>query len=189
MGYTALSQAASIYTWHDADGVQQFSDTCPPSEACEVKRIGGVQQPAPAKAQVRQQDTPANNLNAHNQSTATIANSHSSDATIGNSSKSSIAVGDVSYTGEAVAEGDGQSVGLVLAWNHLPESNTAGYRVYYAPVGESFQPVGQGVNVGKATSFVFTSVANGERYYFKVAAYDDSGHEHFFSNTVFKDVP
>ena len=189
-----MANAATIYTWRDADGIPQYSDTCPASEACKVKRIG-----AGASEQVPGNGAKSSQHNAAESSADSDAGTvnENGNANLGDASpdantkqnRDAISMGEVSVTGGGASDAKANSVGLHLAWQNLADTELAGYRVYYAPAGASFQPPGQGVNVGKATSFVITGVTSGTRYYFKVTAYDASGNERVSSNTVYKDVP
>ena len=194
LSVVATADAATIYTWRDADGVQQYSDTCPAGAACAVMRIGaGASELTSGKAVQPAHDIAANSSAESETVTANESgNAKSGDASPEantNQTRETISMGDASVTGGSGSDAQGTSVGLLLTWGNLVETNPAGYRVYYAPAGASFQPPGQGVNVGKATSYVITGVTSGARYYFKVSAYDASGNETVSSNTVYKDVP
>ena len=77
-----------------------------------------------------------------------------------------------------------------LSWNAVTAVNLAGYRVYYGTTpGAYFQAVGQGLDVGNATTYTITDLSSGTRYYFAATAYDTSNNESAFSNEVFKDLP
>ncbi len=184
--------AASLFAWRDANGVQQYSDTCPAGEECEVKRIG-VSGQAPEKLTPNPQHVLATNGNGSgNNSTANGSDARPGDGSAdssANGTSGKINIGEVTFTGDVAADHEGNGVGLLLAWKELAKSDAVGYRVYFAPAGSHFQPTGQGVNVGNATSYVITAVTSGTRYYFKITAYDASGNERAFSNTVYKDVP
>jgi VCBS repeat protein/FG-GAP repeat protein/fibronectin type III domain protein len=76
-----------------------------------------------------------------------------------------------------------------LAWDAVTDPTLSGYRIYYGTApGTYLQPVGQGLNVGKATTFTVTGLSRGTRYYFAATAYGPSG-ESTSSNEVFKDIP
>ena len=63
-----------------------------------------------------------------------------------------------------------------LAWNANIETDISGYRVYYGNAsGNYIQGTAQGINVGKATTFVVSGLTSGQRYFFVVTAYDTSG--------------
>ncbi|HVY07563.1 MAG TPA: Ig-like domain-containing protein [Burkholderiales bacterium] len=77
-----------------------------------------------------------------------------------------------------------------LAWDASGASNLGGYRLYYGTTsGKYLQALGQGVNVGKTTSYTVTGLTKGTRYYFAVTAYTTSGTESSYSNEAFKDIP
>ncbi|MDL1888975.1 hypothetical protein FBQ96_05245, partial [Nitrospirales bacterium NOB] len=61
-----------------------------------------------------------------------------------------------------------------LAWNANSETDLAGYKVYW---GTSSGRYGSPVDVGKATSYLFSNLKVGSTYYFAVTAYDQSGNE------------
>lgn len=77
-----------------------------------------------------------------------------------------------------------------LNWGANSEPDLSGYRVYYGTApGEYAQSFGQGINVGKQTSYVVSDLASGQKYYFAVTAYDTSGNESDYSNEVSKNIP
>jgi len=187
----ATARAEPMYTWRDANGVKQYSDVCPPGEGCEAMRIGVSGQPAanqtrPQTAIVRSGRSSGND--SENTTGGAEFGEASGDAGAKRAS-GKISIGDVSFTGGSSADQAGNGVGLLLAWKKLSDADAVGYRVYFAPAGSPLQPVGQGVNVGSATNYVITGVTSGTRYYFRITAYDASGSERVFSNTVYKDVP
>lgn len=55
--------------------------------------------------------------------------------------------------------------------------------------GAYVQSIGQGINVGYATTHTLTGLSSGTRYYFAVTAYGKSSSESGFSNVVHKDFP
>ncbi|NJM55824.1 MAG: fibronectin type III domain-containing protein [Verrucomicrobiae bacterium] len=83
-----------------------------------------------------------------------------------------------------------QSAGAVgtamLAWNRNPESNVAGYRVYYGSKAGSYSQV---VDVGNQIQAEIVNLAPGNVYYFVVTAYNTSGDESMPSAEVFKVMP
>src|SRR6266568_3332701 len=77
-----------------------------------------------------------------------------------------------------------------LAWDAVTVSALNGYRVYFGTApGTYLQPVGQGINVGNATTYTVMGLASGTRYYFAVTDFDTLGQESSYSNEVFKDIP
>jgi fibronectin type 3 domain-containing protein len=75
-----------------------------------------------------------------------------------------------------------------LGWE--PVAGAAGYRLYYGTTqgGPYFQSLGNGVEMGDATSYTMAGLAGRTRYYFVVTAFNATN-ESAFSNEVFKDVP
>ncbi|MDR1586705.1 MAG: fibronectin type III domain-containing protein [Treponema sp.] len=72
------------------------------------------------------------------------------------------------------AAGDG---GVRLSWKSSPDSDTAGYLVYYGEArgeyfGENAAPGASPINAGKRNSLFVEGLKNGVLYYFAVAAYD-----------------
>ena len=62
----------------------------------------------------------------------------------------------------------------------------AGYRVYFGITsGSYFQPFGQGVEVGKVTSYTVKGLTPGTPYYFAVTT-QVGGHESRYSNEASK---
>ena len=77
-----------------------------------------------------------------------------------------------------------------LAWDAVTDPTVIGYRIYYGTApGTYLQSVGQGLNVGKATTFTVTGLSSGTRYYFATTAYDTLNKESTYSDEVFKDIP
>jgi chitodextrinase len=52
-----------------------------------------------------------------------------------------------------------------------------------------FQPFGQGIHAGNATTYTITGLASGIRYYFALTAIGASNNESSYSNEVFKVIP
>ena len=77
-----------------------------------------------------------------------------------------------------------------LTWDAVTVPSLNGYRVYFGTApGTYLQPVGQGINVGNATTYTVMGLASGTRYYFAVTDFDTLGQESSYSNEVFKDIP
>ena len=88
---------------------------------------------------------------------------------------------------------------LELSWNENPESDTAGYKIYYDTDGPGFPYSGTGllqgdapIDVGEALNYTLTSVPDGV-YHFGLTAYDSDrdgqddqteGNESWFSDDV-----
>jgi fibronectin type 3 domain-containing protein len=70
---------------------------------------------------------------------------------------------------------------VTLAWDPNPETDLAGYRVYYGTASRSYS---QTNSAGNVTTNVVGGLATGITYYFAVTAYNTSGLESDFSNEV-----
>ena len=184
--------AASMFTWRDANGVLQFSDTCPAGEDCIEKPIGSsahAGSPVTSKRGVivKEQGEGRVELSAVANVSPNDADEER-DAGLGRT-------GDVTQPGDgagsrfgaSTVQGDG--VGLMLSWGRLTDTTPAGYRIYYARAGSTLPAVGKGIDVGKATTFVLRTATTGARYKFKISAYDEAGNEVFFSNVIYKTMP
>jgi hypothetical protein len=69
-------------------------------------------------------------------------------------------------------------------------TDLSGYRLYYGTTpGNYLQAYGQGISVGKNTSYTLMGLSGRTRYYFAVTAFDTSGKESNYSNEAFKDIP
>ncbi|MCG3113116.1 MAG: DNRLRE domain-containing protein [Candidatus Manganitrophus sp. SB1] len=71
-----------------------------------------------------------------------------------------------------------------LTWNTNTEADLAGYRVYFGTASRTYGP---SINVGKATSYTLTGLAN-RTHFFAVTAYDTAGNESAFSVEVSKSI-
>ncbi len=67
-----------------------------------------------------------------------------------------------------------------LSWNPSPDSDIAGYKLYYGVESPPYDTV---IDLGNHTSYTVNGLLPGT-YYFAVTAYDTSGIESAFSNTV-----
>ncbi len=77
-----------------------------------------------------------------------------------------------------------------LAWDAVSDPNVSGYRVYYGTApGVYLQQPGQGVAVGKVTTYTIQGLKSGTRYYFAVSAVSTSNVESALSNEVSKLLP
>ena len=80
-----------------------------------------------------------------------------------------------------------------LTWDPIPSTTTGyGYKIYYDSdySGPPYDGTGltQGnspVDAGNTTSFTLTGFA-GAKYYFAVTAYDNRGHESWYSNQLIR---
>jgi len=187
----APAAAASMFTWRDSNGVQQFSDRCPDGENCSEKRVAGSRSALRIPTAVRSFWNDAVRI-----SPVRLANTgtrpHDADEASDsnqNAAGDSVRPGSGMGSGFNVGNGPGDGVGLLLSWSGLTDPPPAGYRVYYARAGSTFPVPGQGIDVGKAMTFVLRSAASGARYTFKISAYDNAGNEIVFSNVFYKTVP
>ncbi len=99
---------------------------------------------------------------------------------------------DLNWQVAGVGGGDSSTSpnSAALAWDAVTDPTFSGYRIYYGTApGTYLQSVGQGLNVGKATTFTVTGLSSGTRYYFATTAYDTLNRESTYSDEVFKDIP
>ncbi|HOM28226.1 MAG TPA: fibronectin type III domain-containing protein [Deltaproteobacteria bacterium] len=83
-------------------------------------------------------------------------------------------------------QADLDAASLLVTWNRNPETDIAGYRVYYGTRSGAFDHVAK---AGNATSHTIQNVATGVTYYVAVSAYDTSGNESPRSATLSVYVP
>lgn len=77
-----------------------------------------------------------------------------------------------------------------LAWDAVTDPNVSGYRVYYGTApGVYLQQPGQGIAVGKVTTYTIQGLKSGLTYYFAVSAINSSNVESALSNEVSKLLP
>jgi hypothetical protein len=79
--------------------------------------------------------------------------------------------------------GTGHAAQVTLAWDRNTETDLAGYRVYY---GTGARVYNWFIDVGNATTYTVTGLADGSTYYFAATAYDSSGFESTYSGEVSK---
>jgi hypothetical protein len=78
-----------------------------------------------------------------------------------------------------------------LFWSSNMEPDLAGYNVYYGPSSSAYTDV---INVGltgspDSPSYTINALADGQTYYFAIAAYDSFGNQSSFSQEVSKFIP
>lgn len=73
---------------------------------------------------------------------------------------------------------DAGAANVSLEWNKNPESDIAGYRVYYGTTSRTYTTV---VNVGNYTSCLISGLRTNRTYYFACTAYNTSGLESNYS--------
>ena len=70
---------------------------------------------------------------------------------------------------------------FTLSWNANPETDIAGYIVFYGTMSGNYTT---SVDVGNCTSFNFPEALTGVTYYFAVRAYDTTGRQSAYSEEV-----
>lgn len=79
-----------------------------------------------------------------------------------------------------------QSQNVSLAWDASPDTNVAGYAVYYGTTSGSHPTR---VDVGKSTTTIIPGLIDGSNYFFVVTAYDATGLESEPSNEIASMLP
>ena len=75
---------------------------------------------------------------------------------------------------------------VTLTWDAGPDSNAAGYKLYYGTVNGSYA---YSIDVGNTTSYALSSLSTDATYYFVLAGYDRAGFQSAYSNEVSYTVP
>ncbi len=75
---------------------------------------------------------------------------------------------------------------VTVAWDRNPESEVAGYRIYYGTQPGSYTA---SLDAGNETNVSVTELQDGMTYYFAAVAYDASNNESGFSNEISYAVP
>jgi len=78
------------------------------------------------------------------------------------------------------------SAQVTLAWDPVPNSSLAGYKVHYGTVSRSYKSV---ADAGKQTTLTITGLSAGARYYFAATAYSATGTGTSYSNEVTYTAP
>jgi hypothetical protein len=76
--------------------------------------------------------------------------------------------------------------GVGISWDENPESDVAGYKVYYGTASHTYRNV---LDVGPFTAAAIDGLNAGTTYYFAVTAYDTSGNESAASREVQAAIP
>jgi len=90
-------------------------------------------------------------------------------------------------TGLTATAGDS---GINLSWSANPETDLAGYKVYYDTYpGYPYDGAGanegnSGIDVGDVTSYLLSGLTNDVKYYIAITAYDTTDDESWYSNEV-----
>ena len=75
---------------------------------------------------------------------------------------------------------------VTLAWDPNTESDLAGYKIHQGTASGSYSVH---IDVHKVTTYTLTGLTAGQTYYFAATAYDSSGNESGYSNSVSYAVP
>jgi fibronectin type 3 domain-containing protein len=78
------------------------------------------------------------------------------------------------------------SSSLSVVWDQSPDTNAAGYNVYYGTTSEDYTNV---IDAGNNTNLVISGVDPGATYYIAVTVYTESGKESGYSAEVSCTVP
>jgi len=81
---------------------------------------------------------------------------------------------------------DALAADVTLAWDPNTESDLAGYKIHH---GTAIGSYSVHIDVNKATTYTVTGLTAGQTYYFAATAYDASGNESGYSNSVSYAVP
>ncbi len=81
---------------------------------------------------------------------------------------------------------DALAADVTLAWDPNTESDLAGYRIHHGPASGSYSVH---IDVRNVTTYTVTGLAAGQTYYFAATAYNASGSESGYSNSVSYTVP
>ena len=81
---------------------------------------------------------------------------------------------------------DAHAAEITLAWDQNPESDIAGYKVYYGLESGAYSNV---INIGSYTSCTISGLEEGETYFIAATAYDTSGDESAYSGEITYTVP
>ena len=81
---------------------------------------------------------------------------------------------------------DAHSAEITLAWDQNPESDIAGYKVYYGFESGAYSNV---IDVGNYTSCTISGLEEEETYFIAATAYDTSGNESAYSGEISYTVP
>jgi hypothetical protein len=76
---------------------------------------------------------------------------------------------------------EGKCSQVTLAWDRNTESNISGYKIYY---GTGSRVYNWFIDVGNATKYTVTGLADGATYYFAATAYDASDKESTYSSEI-----
>ena len=91
------------------------------------------------------------------------------------------------------AEQTAIAVSANLLWDPVSAPYVSSHRIYYgtAPGIDKDDPstYDQQINVGKSSTYAFTGLSSGTRYYFVVTSIDSGGNESAVSREMFKDIP
>ncbi len=75
---------------------------------------------------------------------------------------------------------------IPLAWNRSPDTNVAGYNVYFGTASRTYT---NHIHLGNVTNATISGLAAGATYYLAATCYDASGSESDYSNEASSTVP
>ncbi|MFO7708481.1 MAG: choice-of-anchor U domain-containing protein [Desulfobacterales bacterium] len=81
---------------------------------------------------------------------------------------------------------DASAADVTLAWDPNSETDLAGYRLHYGAASGSYSVH---IDVRNVTTYTVTGLTAGQTYYFAATAYNTSGNESGYSNSVSYTVP
>ena len=70
---------------------------------------------------------------------------------------------------------------VTLSWEASSEPDLAGYKIHYGTASNSYTVH---IDVNNVTTYTVTGLTAGQTYYFAATAYDSSGNESEYSNSV-----
>jgi hypothetical protein len=89
-------------------------------------------------------------------------------------------------------DGSGSAVDstATLEWTASTDTRVRGYRVYFGTASRAYrQRKGEGIDVGKVTTYQVRNLQPSATYYFAVTAYDAAGNESDYSAEASKVFP
>ena len=180
----SAAQAGTVFTWRDANGVTQFSDTCPAGAACTERRLGVSNQPTDVVPVVAA--SVDHNMTREQALSNTVTNTEGQAA-------STHAPSEVNSSGlRKMTLRPSQTNGTatyLFTWGAVNDPNVRGYRIYYALAGADQASTGVSIDVGNQTTYTITGLKSMHRYYFVVMALDAAGQVLGASPAVFATVP
>src|SRR5271168_4602220 len=78
------------------------------------------------------------------------------------------------------------TISLNVAWIATPDTNVAGYKVYYGTASRQYTNV---IVAGNVTNISISGIEPGTAYYFAATSYDAAGWESYYSPEISFTVP